>query len=172
MSWWWDWSRAKRLSVWDGGIVDFECSIGDMAAFIKSSESRKSEFFFFNNLPWSIQIEKKRKTVRGATEASDYLAVYLRADSFADSPACWSTNVNYSVKLLNQRWADLNRGFSFDNIQFSHHSQRWGLNELISTNQLRSDGFIEQDQIRFRILLRLPNPEPASSSRRPIAFAL
>ena len=138
-------------------IVGFECSIGDMAAFLESGEKRKSQFVFFNYLAWSIEISKKLETSSEVTsEGTDYLSVLVRADNLANSPASWSTIVTSRVILLNQRSADQNRIFASSNIQFSDHSPSWGRNDLITLKQLRDDSFIEGDQIKFLVLLSGP----------------
>lgn len=56
---------------------DFVCSIGDMAAFLKSDEKRKRQFFFFNNLVCSIEISKVTKKPKAIFEFT-YFADRLR----------------------------------------------------------------------------------------------
>lgn len=94
-------------------FVDFECSIDDMAAFLKSDDKRKSQFVFFNHLVCSIEISKVTKEQNMLSEGTDYLSVFVRVDNFAANPASLSTNCK--VRLLNRRSAE--QDCSFDSYK-------------------------------------------------------
>lgn len=153
-------------------IVSFECSIGDMAAFLESGGKRKSQFFFFHNLAWSIEVSKTTKKIPGATsEATDYLSVFVCADNLDDSPGSWvanATDARYRVTLINQRSDDQNCSFACPERKFSYRSNCYGCKDLITMKKLRNGHFIEEDQIKFRVLLYAP----ASSSRWDFFFSL
>lgn len=160
-------SRLKRA------LVELECSMDDMAAFLKSGEKRSRPFFYYNGLVWSIEISKvtkEKKSLLKGSEVTDYLSVFLRAN-FADGTVGSSTNLSFRVTLLNRHLAMANRGFILDSREFSQSAQRWG-SDLIKMQRLRNGGFIEDDQIRFRVLLWSPKREPDSSGRWHFAFNL
>lgn len=125
--------------------IEFEYRLGGVAAFLSSEEEKRvSEFFFCNNLAWSVSVYKK------LYKSTEYLAVYLKAANFVD--AIWSTEVTFKCTILSHSPGG-NRGPW--KCQFSDRYPSWGWGQFLTIVALRSDGFIINDEIKIRVYLKI-----------------
>ena len=135
-----------------------ECSIGGIDAFVNASTSKtlRSRYFFCDGLAWSVEVKIQK------FEGVRYLSVYLSATNFAD--VNWPIKAAYQVKLLNRNpLFNVSMRPSFSDSEFSKHSPSWGQHKFTTIDNLCSNGYIKNDEIKFRVDLSVKKSAPPSS---------
>ena len=125
--------------------ADFEYELDNVGAFLESNKSRFSKYFFAGGLAWILEFAKK-------VEGQDrFLSIFLRASNCGGENRRWSVNVIFRLSLLNQSGGQ-NCSLEYTK-DFSTALPAWGWQKFISTNQLRTGGFIKSNKIKVHVSL-------------------
>ena len=135
-----------------------ECSIGGMAAFLESPNYfgvLESEVFYCDDLIWSVVVYKKQFGIKY------YLSVNLVATNPADdnwTKVNWSSIAAVKITLLNSRESyNACMGNTHDTVVFSNEIRSLGWEQFIGCDELKSMGYIKNDEIKFQVDLHVKN---------------
>lgn len=108
----------------------------------------KSPSFYCAGISWNLSFHLKL-----VNNVPKYLSIYLNSDNV--EKFIWKINTDFVIKLINQTSKKQDKVKQFNNKVFQLNDFGHGDSEFISLTKLKKKGFIKDNSIKFKILLKV-----------------
>lgn len=134
----------------------FEFVLNDVdGVFLPPRRSRKSEYFFANQLAWHLQVVSDESSVGLGDKV---LSIYLYAEDYSGAKGNYWGEATFEVTVLHPSRPnqDLSRKIT---SEFGPTKSNKGWFGFISRKSLRDDGYVEQNKTRIQVHLEMNKPK-------------